>query len=323
MLPGGFLALVLACAFAVGLAINHGSTCAVTAARQLVEQRHGTMLTGFAIAIGAAGLVCLPLRWLLGPAVHLAAEVSIGLQLIIGAVLIGIGAVINDACLLGTLSRIGHGELRFLAMPPGLALGFALAAQLPFLQAGTPMANPHAVASPTGIVLVAGFAMLMALAWWLMGRMRMPPPAARAWPRGVMVVMGGCGALLFALEPGWTYSDAIHAMIRRGSMDARIDARALAAPLALLGGAIIAGLVARTFVLRRPTLPGLARSLAGGAIMAVGGTLIPGGNDSLMLSAVPAATISGMMAYAIMSITVPALLWLIRAAQRTSPSPTR
>lgn len=320
-LPTGSGALVLACAFVVGISINHGSTCAVTAAKQLVFQRHGTMLTGFAIAIGAAGLVCLPLRWLGGPGVHLAAEVQVGLPLIIGAVLIGIGAVINDACLLGTLSRIGHGEVRFLMMPLGLAGGFALAQSQSLIGPGMPIANPNTMPSSAGIALVAGFATLLALAWWLLGRQRPQLSSARAWPRAFMVAMGLSGAVLFALEPGWAYSDAIHAIVRRGSMDARIDARALAAPLALLGGAILCGLISRTFVLQMPGLVGIARSLLGGATMAFGGTLIPGGNDSLMLSAVPAGTVSGMAAYAIMSTTILTVLWAMHPRRGVVATP--
>jgi uncharacterized protein len=46
--------------------------------------------------------------------------------------------------------------------------------------------------------------------------------------------------------------------------------------------------------------------------MAFGGTLIPGGNDSLLLSSVPSATVSGLTAYAIMSLTVPLLLLVLR-----------
>jgi uncharacterized protein len=40
--------------------------------------------------------------------------------------------------------------------------------------------------------------------------------------------------------------------------------------------------------------------------------LTPGGNDSLLLSSVPSATVSGLTAYAVMSLTVPLLLLGLR-----------
>jgi uncharacterized protein len=84
------------------------------------------------------------------------------------------------------------------------------------------------------------------------------------------------------------------------------------AALAALAGALASGIRARSFHFQRPTVRTLLRSLFGGTIMAFGGTLIPGGNDSLLLSSVPSATVSGLTAYAIMSFTVPLLLLGLR-----------
>lgn len=147
------LILVLICAFLVGMAIGGSSTCAVTASREILLHRRGTMLLGFVIAMGIAGAITLPLHWLLGSAAHLASEVPISGALVSGA-------VINDACLLGTLARIGQGEVRFLALPFGLALGFALADRQPLLAAGPALGNVHATPMWPGIALVIGFALL-------------------------------------------------------------------------------------------------------------------------------------------------------------------
>ncbi len=50
--------------------------------------------------------------------------------------------------------------------------------------------------------------------------------------------------------------------------------------------------------------------------MALGGTLIPGGNDSLLLAAIPAVSLSGITAYAVMSATV---MLVLAAGQRLRP----
>jgi len=298
------LILVLICAFLVGMVIGGSSTCAVTASREILLHRRGTMLLGFVIAMGIAGAITLPLHWLLGPAAHLASEVPISGALVSGAVLIGLGAVINDACLLGTLARIGQGEVRFLALPFGLALGFALADRQPLLAAGPALGNVHATPMWPGIALVIGFALLAVWAWRERGRSIEPGRARPAWPRVMMLAMGLCGALLFALEPNWAYSDAVRAIVRRGQMEMHSDARAFAPAVALLGGALVSGLLARSFVYTPPRLADLARSLAGGVVMALGASLIPGGNDTLLLAAIPSGTLSGLVAYLVMSVTV-------------------
>lgn len=311
------LIALVACAFIVGISIGKGSTCAVTAAKEAVFKRHGTMLIGFVLAASAAGLVTYPLSWLSGSTFHVAAGVPISAPLVVGAVLIGIGAVINDACLLGTLARIGQGEVRFAALPLGLALGFGIADEQGILSAGIPIENPHAMPSLAGGLIVAMFGVSLIAAWWYLGRQGKTRPDARTWPRGVMVVMGVCGALLFGLEPHWTYSDAVHAAVARGRMDLHLDLRALAIALALVAGSICSAAMSGAFVLQKPSITQIGRSLFGGAVMAFGGTLIPGGNDSLLLAAIPSGTLSGIAAYGIMTVTVCAILWL--STVRRSP----
>ncbi|WP_446653046.1 YeeE/YedE thiosulfate transporter family protein [Blastomonas sp.] len=311
-----WLGFILLCAFLVGMTISASSTCAVAASREILFERRPDMLLGFVIAMGVAGLVTLPLHWLVGPAAHVSSVVPVSASLVLGAVLIGLGAVVNDACLLGTLARIGQGEVRFLALPFGLALGFAVADRPSGLAAGVALPNPLVLPSIEGALIVFLFAVMLIWAWRRRGLKSRAQPAASRWPRAMMLAMGLCGALLFSFAPQWTYSDAIHAIVRRGGMQMQTDTRAFAPAIALLAGALVSGLLTRAFVFRAPTTVTLARSLAGGAIMALGGTLIPGGNDSLLLAAIPAASLSGITAYAVMSATV---MLVLAAGQRLRP----
>jgi uncharacterized protein len=308
----GLTILAVACAFFMGYSINEGSTCAVSAAQELVDQRRATMLTGFAVAIGAAGLICLPVAWIFGSDVHLASDTPVSLALIAGAILLGIGAVINDACLLGTLARIGHGEVRFFALPVGLTAGFFIADRQSWAKAGDAIPNALAQPGPVGFLVVAGFAVIVIAAYRRLGQGLMPP-SLRDWPlRRAMLVLGVCGALLFTLTPGWTYADAVRRAVAPGEQMTAIGFGVVIAALAALAGALASGIRARSFHFQKPTVRTLLRSLIGGTVMAFGGTLIPGGNDSLLLSSVPSATVSGLTAYAIMSLTVPLLLLVLR-----------
>ncbi len=306
------VAFATACAFLMGYSVNQGSTCAVTAAKQLVDHNQVTMLTGFAVAIGAAGLICLPLSWLSGGVARVAADAPISMALIIGAVLLGIGAFINDACIFGTLARIGQGEVRFFGLPIGLAVGFAIVDRQHLIVRGPPTANILAEFSIGGVAAIVGFAALLVGAWTVLARAKNPHRIAD-WPlQRAMAVLGACGALLYAFTPGWTYADAVRAAVASDGASPMISAGAIVAAIAALTGAVVSGIRANAFRFEPPTIITLSRSIVGGAIMAFGGTLIPGGNDTLLLSSVPSATVSGITAYAIMSLTVPALLLVRR-----------
>ncbi len=309
----GIVVIALGCAYAMGVALNQGSTCAVTAARELVDHRSPRMTIGFMLAVAAAGLVWLPLAWSGAGQVSLSGGVPIAWSLIVGAMLLGFGAVINDACLLGTLSRIGHGEVRFFALPVGLGIGFALADRL-HPDAGTvPMINLLGRPSPaSGAVLIA-FMVAIAVGAFLMIRGG-DRGDLRRWPLWfAMLVLGVSGAALFALAPGWTYADFLRrGVAMEGGMTIMAGAAAVSAALAMVAGAISAGVVGRTFRYRPPRFGGVMRSIAGGAVMAVGATLVPGGNDAVLLAELPALTASGIAGFAVMSGTVLGLLLLLR-----------
>lgn len=294
--------------FLVGFSVGQGSTCAVTAGRQLVFEGRARLLAGFLVAGGVAGLVCLPLAWTAGMRAGLPPEAPLAPPLAAGALLLAAGALVNDACLFGTLARIALGEVRFLAVPLGLAAGYAMVGGL---VGGAPVGpNRFGSPSPAGLLLVAASAALVAGAAWTLARGGDRAAPGR-WPlRAAMVVLGGAGALLFALTPGWTYADAVRGAVAAGLGGAPV---AVAAPALLTGaatlvGAVVAGTVVGRFRVERPRAVPVLRSLGGGALMAAGASFVPGGNDSLLLWAVPGGSVSGLLAYLLMTGAI--MAWL-------------
>ncbi len=292
--------LAIACAFALGLAVNSGSTCAVAAARDLVRARSAATMIGFLVAIGIAGIVTLGSKWLFGDAVHLSGNPPLGWPLLAGAVLLGIGATVNGACLFGTLGRLGNGELRFIGMPVGLAAGFAVVGTVPMLAPATTAPNPLATPSAIGWGALIVFAALLLWAWNHLGTRRNDAPVRRTYRRA-MLLLGIAGSIEFMLYPGSTYVDAVRMSVL-GTMAGYVVP--VAATVAAMAGSVISGLTGGTFRLILPQYSLLARSFVGGALMAAGGWLIPGGNDALLLAYLPAATLGGLVAYAVMTITV-------------------
>src|SRR3954468_16768049 len=99
----------LLCAGVMGFAIQRGATCTVAAVDEFVKHRKLNRL----ISMIEASL------WVVGglliaQALHvlpkMPAGYSIGWLTIIGAMLLGLGAFINGACVFGAIARLGSGE---------------------------------------------------------------------------------------------------------------------------------------------------------------------------------------------------------------------
>ena len=298
------------CALVTGWSINHGGICAVGAMRDAIERRAMRLTIGMVLACSTAGLLVIPGAWLFAGHVRLAGVAPITSSLVLGAALLGLGAVVNDACLLGSLARLGNGELRFIGLPMGLAGGYAL------LGNGAPAirVTPSPLASPS----IAGLVMLACLA---VGFASSLVPLLRdgehrherRWPIAVaMILLGVCGSILYAVAPGWSYADVVRARFAY-SMAAMVEggsATWLAA--ATVAGSIAAAVTIGRFELSLPTIGTFGRSALGGALMAMGAIRVPGGNDSLLLAALPSGSISGVVAWLAMTSTVAALLGLGR-----------
>jgi uncharacterized membrane protein YedE/YeeE len=306
--------LMLACVMAaavVGFAAHQGGTCGVAAVRHWHERRDARLLVGFAVAAGAATLVCLPLAWALGRGAMLPGSAPLGPALVLGAVLLGVGAVINGACMVGSLWRLGNGEVHLLGLPLGIVGGDLLGRALAWRVAVPPSRFAHP--DGAGLLLVALGAVLLVLAWrWLA---RQGAPARRL--AVTMVAMGAAGSLLFVLLPGWTWADVVldqAAALADGQPV--MHTAGLRATLATLAGALASGWMTGQLHLHWRGWAAAARSVAGGLLMMLGIGLIPGGNDALLLREAPAGAISGLIAFAVMNLTI----WMLASAGQFSPS---
>jgi toxin CptA len=106
------------------------------------------------------------------------------------------------------------------------------------------------------------------------------------------------GGLLFATGAPWSYPALLKEL---GNLTfgqgATFAPAAIAGPFALFTGAIASGASNGRFVLQAFSGAQLARSFTGGATMGFATILIPGGNDSLLLSAMPSLAVHGAVAY--------------------------
>jgi len=285
----------------MGYSANQGSTCLVAAAHELHLRRRPRLFVGLLLASAAAGLVAVPLAWSRVAGGALAESTGISATLLVGAIAFGIGALINDACLLGSLSRLGDGEIRLIAMPFGLAAGLLLIDQI--MVDRSPL-WPSVLMPPSklGCTALAGFLIVAVLSLIYISR-RTVSRSNRRWPLGVsMLVLGIAGGALYVIAPLWNYVDLVRRSVALTM--APTGEAVILTVAASIAGAVTAALRQGKWRLQRPTLSDIAKSFAGGALMGVGVALIPGGNNGLVLAAIPAFSPGGAAAYLLMTATI-------------------
>lgn len=287
--------------FGFGFAANQGGTCLVAAADELAKRHPPRILIGLLSASAAAGLVAVPLAWAAAIDGLTITASSIDSSLLAGAVAFGIGALVNDTCLLGSLARLGNGEVRLLALPFGLAAGMLL---IDRAQHDRIAMWPSLLSEPSvqGMVCLLSFLIILTLVSIILAVSEASRPRAR-WPLALsMLVLGATGGALFALSPSWTLAQLLqHSLLLH---DMCTGVVALPAVAASVMGAFAASAGQGNMVLQEPSARDLLRTLFGGFLMGVGISLIPGGNDGLILSAVPALSPGGFAAVLTMTATI-------------------
>ena len=171
------LSFLLALLFALlmGLAIQRGSTCMVAAVEQALQRKRPTKLAAILEASLWAGTALLILREL-GRQIPIPSGYPVTGTLAFGAVLLGLGAFTNRACLFGTVARLGSGEWAYAATPLGYFLGCL--AGVYFLPAAYPAAfqqSPPLLLVPSALVWVLGCAVALRIVWVLF------KPRERIW----------------------------------------------------------------------------------------------------------------------------------------------
>jgi toxin CptA len=285
--PPALDVVLLLLTFALGALLSRVSLCAVAGMQQAVVHGEFAGLERLALAACGAGLSLLLLAGLLPGQVRLPNDMHVNLSLIAGGVLLGLGAMINGGCYLGSVLYLGTGNLNFLFTLLGLGLGLRGTASLsPLPFASTPMLR-----MAMGYLWVTGLGVFALVVFVLIWR-------RRSKGQGLALGAGLLAGLVFARHPNWSYGSALEALARGHT--ALAHWRAHAPAFTLFAGAVGAAILGGQFNLQGPSPARALRCLSGGAIMGCGAALVPGGNDSLLLWAIPGLTAYGAVAFGLM-----------------------
>jgi uncharacterized protein len=299
--------LLLLLTFALGALLSRVSLCAVAAMQQLVVGRSASGLGRLLLATSGAAVSLLLLAGLLPGSVWLPVDAPFRAGLIAGGALLGLGAMINGGCYLGSVLYLGTGNLNFLFTLAGIAVGMRATAML-FPGSIGVTSGLRMAAGPIWIIGVCSFAVVVIL---LMRTRRI----AGCW---LVLLTGLLAGLVYARRPGWSYGGLLQALLqgRMGLMTWRDNASALL----LFAGAVAGATVTGRMRWQRPAPQRSLRCAAGGLIMGTGAALVPGGNDMLLLWAIPGLTLHGGLAYAVMLATIGAG-FLLAAGHGRLPEP--
>jgi hypothetical protein len=307
--------LILLLVFVAGYAVQRGSTCAVAGVEQLVADRRPQRFLGFFLA-GAVALAVMAAWASLGHDIFGRYRGAGMLALpIIGGAIFGCGALLNGACAFGTVARLGRGDGARLGTLIGILAGFVLASKLGIQSPVTNYASP--ILGLPGAWVLAGSLAVAGLIWLIAGRDAPSGPEDNGWnPLSALLLIGLINGLLLILSPGWPYTNLL--MDLAGSAGMSLAWRGLMTLVFILGavaGAVITGLY-------RPHIGDVrrwARCLAAGIMMGIGATLVPGGNDTMLLVGLPLVLPSFVLAYAAM-VTTMALIIVLNSTQSGSPA---
>lgn len=280
----------------LGYAAHRASLCSVLAVAEIINNRRAYMLLSFVKTAAWAMLVTLVIVWLFPGQGMIEQAYAFTITGLAGGFLFGLGATLNGGCAFSTLSHLADGEMWMLASLGGICtgiIGVYLAADNMAIE--SPIALPvemmqlgtwHAI-----VLVVLGIWGTREL--WKLWRSR---HGDFAWHQRIAadryrlstaaLVLGVSSGFLYSLNGPWTYT----ATLKREMESLFNPAVKPSVFLFALFAAIVAGMFISSWQRGSFNLRwrgGWMRRFVGGLFMGMGGAAIPGGNDTLILRAIP------------------------------------
>jgi uncharacterized membrane protein YedE/YeeE len=307
----------------LGFAAHRASICTVKAVEEVLTTRRAFMLLSFAKTVVWVMAATALLLWALPDAPGRTAAWQVSLTGLAGGLVFGIGAVLNKGCAFSTLTRLGGGQLSMLVSLAGFALGIMSHGLLDSPALAPAPGTADATVAEGGVAPRLALAALGLWGLWEVWRLWRSRPAGLGLRALALadryrlstsaLLLGVSNAVLYALHGTWAYTSTL----TRGVQQA-MGADVQPAPIAwLLFLFVVIGMAAsawqrRSFRLRwRPRL-GWISYLVGGAFMGFGAALVPGGNDVLILHAIPTLSPHALPAYLAMLAGIAVTLLVMR-----------
>jgi hypothetical protein len=315
------LLAVVALAAILGFATHRASICTVRAVAEMMSSRRAFMLASVGKSILWASAVTIPFFLLSMSTPPQSGAWTLSIAALLGGFTFGVGAAMNGACVYSTMARLADGEGAMLTTVVGF--GFGIVGFVALLDAGwltrpsPSMPRFALLIGWTAGIAMLGFAVYEATRLW-----RTRPRELRAHElvlakqyrlSTAAMLIGLAAGLMYLIVGPYGYATTLQQGVE-SLLGRRTSPEAVRW---ILLGAALAGMLASTLQRRsfrldwRPQRRWLM-NLAGGALMGLGVALAPGGNDSLVLYAIPTLSPHALPTYAALALGIAAGLLAIR-----------
>ena len=117
-----------------------------------------------------------------------------------------------------------------------------------------------------------------------------------------LLTVGICAAMIFGTRPEWAYSAVINSLISGQGLSVGMTVEI--AVVALFLGSIFSSWLKDRFKPSFGNWKLAGGNLAGGFLMGIGASAVPGGNDILLMWTIPGLALYGAIAYLVMIATI-------------------
>jgi hypothetical protein len=320
--PMAALLLAGVLAVALGFAAHRASICAVRAIAETASSGTGYMLLAIGKAVLWASMIAIPAVLLMPSAMAGLGGWALSAGALVGGFVFGVGAALNGACAFSTMARLADGEGGMVATVAAFALGVLCLVTLMDWRliaypapAGALLGSLPAWALLASMVLLVAWGVYEAVRLW---RTRAERLAARVLARqyrlsSAALLIGVAGAAIVVTYGSPSFTATLEQVIEgwRGTRGFPTPGRWLLV-LAIFIGMLLSTLQRGSFRADwRPRRIWL-RHLGGGLLMGIGVVLTPGGNDALVLYAIPILSPHALPAYLVMTAGIALGLWAMR-----------
>lgn len=299
--------LIIPLAFLLGFSLGRIATCTVAATDRWINQGKLDWLGGLTVVLSWSGLVLFFLLLYSGRA-HIPVDIEIRSSLFVGAIFMGLGALINRGCFLGTIGYIGTGQFSYLLSFVGLGLAMWLAGDnmLDLFDPVIPKKRTLIPDDPIKQVVVVGFVIICLISLWLL-------VMKRNFTMLALLTVGVSAALMFGTRPEWAYAAVLNSLITGQGFSVGMTVEITV--ITLFIGAIVSSWLKDRFKPTFGTWKLAGSNLIGGFLMGIGASAVPGGNDILLMWTIPGLALYGAIAYLVMIATIAIALKLMPVIQ--------
>lgn len=321
------LAIALGLAAFLGFAAQRASVCTVRAVAEVLSSGSASFLISFAKTAIWALPISVVVLWSGMQYAPLAATYPLSWTALLGGTLFGLGAAANGACAFSTLAYFAEGQMPMLASFAGYIVGVRVWDHfhaLPILHLPEAMPSLLAVPATASITIV-----LVACLWvlWESWRLWRTGDRTRSGLQRLLadryrlstaaMIIGICAGLLYAMSGAWTYTSVLRKLALRNFEGTHASSgNALALLLAVLCGMWLSAWQRGKLHLNLGGAGDWLRRLLGGVLMGFGASLVPGGNDEIVLRAFPLLSPHAIPAYCGVLAGIAAGLLILKVTAR-------